>query len=581
MDRIIVKGAREHNLKNIDLELPRNKLVVVSGVSGSGKSTLVLDTIYQESRRRFLETLPTYVLQLMERMHRPEVDLLDGLSPAVAVEQRNPVKTSRSTVGTITELYDYLRLLYARAGVTVCPGCGSTVRLDTPESVTGRILDILGGKRATVAFTPLLSERITPDTLRESLLSMGFIRVIKNAAEQGETLRLDEEGWAAGLENLHHTGKPLYVIVDRLRVETAHRSRLAESVSTAFAHGEGKLTVFSEGPPAEVFHFSERYHCEPCERTFPHPSVNLFSFNNSYGACPVCRGFGSLLDYDPALIVPDTGLSLEMGALDPWSKPRYAGRRERLESFCLRQGIDIRAPWSKLAQHARECLIHGAPGFEGVIPFLKKLERKRYKQYIRFFLRSYQSEHRCPECSGTRLRKEALDVLIDGVSIAELVSMSITRLESWFARLPEALEPGAGEACMELVGEIRSRLDFLLEVGLGYLSLSRLTRTLSGGEYQRIMLTRLLGSGLTDTLFVLDEPTVGLHYRDTSRLIGIMKRLVERGNSLLVVEHDREVIRSSEHLVELGPGSGEEGGRVVFSGPFTGFAAADTLTSRS
>ncbi len=569
---LIVHGAREHNLKDISLELPRGALVVVSGVSGSGKSSLVFDTIYQESRRRFLETLPTYVLQFMERLPRPEVDLIEGLSPAVAVEQRNPVNTSRSTVGTITEIYDYLRLLFARSGGTVCPGCGAAVERDHPESVADQLEAELPGIALTVAFEPPRSEKIAAATLRESLLALGFIRVLQGP--QRELLRLDDPDAAERLD----PAAALFVAVDRLRLEPEGRTRLTEALATAFHHGEGFALVLPEGGKAR--RFSAGFHCAACDRSFPEPTPNLFSFNSSYGACPACKGFGNLLDYDPARIVPDPGRSLTGGALDPWTKPRYVGRRERLESFCAARGIDRDRPWRELPAEQREWLLEGARGFEGVLPFLRALERKKYKQYIRFFLRSYQSERTCPECGGGRLRPEAGQVLLGGRSISELTASSVEALRAWLRELIGGLAGVRREAALELVPELDSRLDYLLEVGLGYLTLGRLTRTLSGGEYQRIMLTRLLGSGLTDTLFVLDEPTIGLHQRDTRRLIAVLRRLVAAGNSLLVVEHDREVIAAADYVVELGPGSGEEGGQLLFSGPARLFARADTATAR-
>jgi len=571
--RIIIKGARQHNLKNIDLDLPRNKLVVVSGVSGSGKSSLVFDTLYQESRRRFLETLPTYVLQLMERIPRPDVDELSGLSPAVAVEQRNPVNTSRSTVGTITEIYDYLRLIYARAGVTICPGCGRKVQPDSPETVCESLLNGYKGRRATITFQPPHSDEITAETLQESLLALGFIRLID--PESGETIRLSDQNHTVALD----PSAPLHVVVDRVKVVAQNRSRLAESLAMAFGHGEGFLRVLIEGA-VEPLVFSQRYHCAPCDRYFPEPTPNLFSFNNPYGACATCRGFGNLLDYDLRLIVPDEGRTLAGGALDPWTKPRYEGRRARLKAFCNEREIDMQTPWRELPEHARNVLLHGDSDFEGLLPFLRSLERKKYKQYIRFFLRRYQSERTCPDCGGSRLRKPAHQVLLAGETISALADISIELLRGHFRNLRRKLAPGRLEAVSELIDGISSRLDFMLEVGLGYLTLSRLTRTLSGGEYQRIMLTRLLGSGLTDTLFVLDEPTIGLHQRDTRQLVSVLKNLVSRGNSLLVVEHDSEVISSADHVVELGPGSGEQGGRVLFSGQVRKFLATGSATAR-
>lgn len=572
MKWIKIKGARQHNLKNIDLDLPRNKLVVVSGVSGSGKSSLVFDTLYQESRWRFLETLPTYVLQFMERIPRPDVDELSGLSPAVAVEQRNPVNTSRSTVGTITEIYDYLRLIYARAGETICPGCGRTVQPDSPETVTEKLFSGHESSQATVSFEPAHSDIITAQTLRESLLALGFIRLIN--AHSGEILRLNDQNAASRLD----LSAPLQVVVDRVKIEPRNRSRLAESLAVAFSHGEGVLRVLIGGLD-EPLMFSQRYHCAPCERYFPEPTPNLFSFNNPYGACATCRGFGNLLDYDLRLIVPDEGRTLAGGALDPWTKPRYEGRRARLRALCNEKGIDMHTPWRDLPQHDRDFLLHGDSWFEGLLTFLRRLERKKYKQYIRFFLRSYQSEHTCPDCGGSRLRSEAHDVVMAGETISNLAEVSIEKLREHFEVLDKKLSSNRLEAFSELIDEINSRLDFMLEVGLGYLTLSRLTRTLSGGEYQRIMLTRLLGSGLTDTLFVLDEPTIGLHQRDTRQLVTVLRNLVSRGNSLIVVEHDREVIGSADHIVELGPGSGQQGGRVLFSGQVKKFLSTQSATA--
>ncbi len=573
MDYIEIKGARQHNLKNINLCLPRKSLVVVTGLSGSGKSSLVFDTIYQESRRRFLETLPTYVLRFMERIARPDADRINGLSPAVAVEQRNPVNSARSTVGTITEIYDYLRLLFARCAVTICPGCGGQVGPDTAGSAAAELLAHHESRRAIIAFTPLRSAKVDAATLRLNLLAMGFIRALLPGS--GQTFRLDE---SAG-EPLLGPDRDFRVVVDRLRIEKTTTTRLVEALATALAHGEGSCAVYLETENGFVEKkFSQQFHCADCDTSFPEPTPNLFSFNSSYGACPRCRGFGDLLEYDPELIVPDSGRTVAGGALDPWTKPRYTARREQLKAFCRQEGIAFNTPWRELPEPDRDKLLHGHMGFEGVFPFLRALERKKYKQYIRFFLRGYQSERTCPECGGGRLRREAANVLLSGRTVDELTAMSVEALRSFCASADALRAKGAAR---ELLAEVSARLDFMLEVGLGYLTLSRLTRTLSGGEYQRIMLTRLLGSGLTETLFVLDEPTIGLHQRDTARLVGILRKLVDSGNSLLVVEHDTSVIQAADHVVELGPGSGEHGGRVLFSGPAPEFAGQDTATARS
>ncbi len=573
MNFIEITGARQNNLKNIDLSLPRNRLVVVTGLSGSGKSSLVFDTIYQESRRRFLETLPTYVLQFMERIPRPDVDQISGLSPAVAVEQRNPVNTARSTVGTITEIYDYIRLLFARCAATVCPDCGGEVGPDSAQSAAAELLAGHPGQRAVIAFTPLRSDKVDAPTLRLNLLAMGFIRAILPAGRQ--MVRLDE----SSSEHLLGPGSEFRVVVDRLRITSASATRLGEALATALAHGEGSCGVYLESEQDFIEKkFSQQFHCAGCDTYFPEPTPNFFSFNNPYGACPRCKGFGDLLEYDPELIIPDSGRTLADGALDPWTKPRYTVRREQLKSFCAQQEIPYRTPWRELAQADREKLLHGHGGFEGIFPFLRALESKKYKHYIRYFLRGYQSERTCPDCGGSRLRRETANVLLAGRNVAEMTAMSVEALRAFCSSLNDS---SANRAARDLLAEIVGRLDFMLEVGLGYLTLSRLTRTLSGGEYQRIMLTRLLGSGLTDTLFVLDEPTIGLHQRDTDRLVGVLRELVASGNSLLVVEHDTSVITAADHVVELGPGSGEHGGQVLFSGPSAEFIHQDTATARA
>ena len=551
MNRIVIRGARQHNLKNIDLDIPRGALVVFSGPSGSGKSSLVFDTIYQESRRRFLETLPAYVQQFMERMPRPEFDTIEGLSPAVAVGQNNPVKSARSTVGTLTEIHDYLRLAFARAGDTFCPDCGVEVKSDTARSVQDRLENDLNGGLALICFQPTGSARMA-----ETLAARGFIRGVINA-EPYETFRLEE------IESRKIDTNKILVIVDRIEISSDSGNRLAEAIQTAFFYGEGAMSVIARGAR---YRFSRKFACGSCGRPFREPRPSLFSFNNPYGACPSCRGFGAILDYDLKKIIPDQERTLAGGALDPWTKPRYTGRRESLAAFCAAQDIDMNVPWKSLSEENRLTLIHGKGRFSGIIPFLKNLESKKYKQYIRFFLRSYQSESPCPACEGKRLSPEALSVLLAGVDIATLSELSIDEFGRKIPQLEKRLSPSAQEISHEIFSEIARRTEYLQQVGLGYLSLARMTRTLSGGEYQRIMLTRLLGTSLTDTIFVLDEPTVGLHQRDTLRLLGVIRKLVENGNTLLVVEHDRTIIEAADYHVELGPASGEHGGELVHAG---------------
>jgi excinuclease ABC subunit A len=588
-DRIVVRGARQHNLKNLDLELPRRAMIVVTGPSGSGKSTLAFDTIYAEGQRRYVESLSTYAKQFLERMEKPDVDRVEGISPAVAIEQRNPTKTSRSTVGTATEVYDYLRLLWARVGRTYCPGhpgepCGRQVRPDSVESAVRDTLSLPPRTRVLVCFPLPRSARVRHELVAENLRALGFIRVLSD----GREFHLDElpEG-----TDLTHS-RELLVVVDRLRIDAEDGARLADSIQTAFTEGEGEAVVVSvEG---EAVRFTERFRCpiHPAIE-FPPPRPQLFSFNSPFGSCPECTGFGALLRYDPSLIVPNEGRSLAEGAVDPWSKPRYEARRTRLAEFARRSGVSVDTPWAELPPDFRDAVLRGTRGFEGVLPFLESLEQKRYKQYIRVFLRQYQSARSCTLCGGGKLRPAALWVKVAGSSIADAAAMPLGRLRAWAGRL-EAQDAAGNEAptsaaaltrqelaiAEQILAELKARLGFLCDVGLGYLTLDRLTRSLSGGEAQRITLANALGSRLVDTLYVLDEPTIGLHPADNQRLLRLLLRLRDAGNTVIVVEHDPEAMRMADHLVELGPGSGEGGGHLVFQGTPAEMLEADTLTGK-
>jgi excinuclease ABC subunit A len=675
-DRILIRGARQHNLKNLDLELPRRALIVVTGPSGSGKSSLAFDTIYAEGQRRYVESLSTYAKQFLERMEKPDVDRVEGISPAVAIEQRNPTKTSRSTVGTATEVHDYLRLLWARVGRTCCPGrpgepCGREVRPDTVQSAADRVLALPEHSRVLVCFPLPLSARVRHELVVDNLRALGFLRLLAD----GRELHLDELEVDLDLTR----AAELLVVVDRLRVDPDEATRLADSLQTAFTEGEGEAVVIPRD--AEPLRFSERFRCplHP-ELEFPTPRPQLFSFNNPYGSCPECTGFGAVLTYDPALIVPNPGRSLADGAVDPWSKPRYETRRRRLAELAGREGVSIDAPWRELPESFRDAVLHGTREFQGVLSFLEDLEEKRYKQYIRVFLRQYQSAQTCPTCGGGKLRPEALRVRVAGTTIAEASSLPLAQLREWVERLgtrnetagtrneergtreqgtfagaerearrtgnreqeeeapgtrseergtrelpgavvpplsrlrergpggegrqsegvadpaeeqqrrgatgaltpsrPHALTPYELSVAANILSELRARLGFLDDVGLGYLSLDRLTRTLSGGEAQRITLANALGSSLVDTLYVLDEPTIGLHAADNERLLRLLQRLRAAGNTVLVVEHDPDAMRLADHLIELGPASGELGGSLVFQGTPAEMLEADTLTGR-
>ena len=566
MDRyLVVRGARQHNLRGFTVALPHRRLIVLTGPSGSGKSSLAFDTIYAEGQRRYIESLSTYAKQFLERMPRPAMDSVEGIAPAVAIEQRNPTTSSRSTVGTATEIYDYLRLLWARVGRVHCVACGGDVRADTVQEVVDRLLE--SGGAATIAFPLPPVIKATHAQLVENLQAMGFVRVLLNGAPH----RLDELPKRANLA----TAKAVLVVVDRVRAEQAQRERLADSVATAFAEGDGVVIAIAEDGADQRFANTPR--CLRCGTGAPHLSPALFSFNHPRGACPGCNGFGAVLEYDERLIIPDPSRAAAAGAIDPWTKPRYEGRRRILKNACREAGIPVDAPWSSLKADQKRFLLHTKKGrYLGIFPFLKRLEAKRYKQYVRVFLRQYQMAMECPACGGRRLRLEALAVTIDGRTIGDAAAVTCDDLLAWTRSL--ALTPFEQEVAGSIVTELHQRLGVLRDVGLGYLTLDRQTRTLSGGEAQRISLANALGGKLTDTLYVLDEPTIGLHPRDTDRLLELLRRLADQGNTVLAVEHDTAAMRAADWLVELGPGSGENGGQLVFEGTYDAILKSGTLT---
>ncbi len=560
---IRIVNARQHNLKGISVDLPRRRLVVVTGPSGSGKSSLAFDTLYAEGQRRYIESLSTYAKQFLERLPKPAVDRLEGLAPAVAIEQRNPVVSSRSTVGTATEVWDYLRLLWARVGQPFCRACGGPVRRDTPASATAATLAQVTG-RLQLAFPPPRSDRLTHATLVEGLRALGFVRVVAD----GVTHHLDELPSALDLAAIPE----VLVVVDRLVAGADAAERLAEGFRTAFVEGDGVAVVLHDGGRLR---FTDRLACSACDTPARPPTPALFSFNNPRGACGGCNGFGATLEYDEGLIIPDPSRSLADGAIDPWTKPRYEGRRRLLAEAARTLGASAKVPWQKLKAAHRRQLLHGRVGrYVGIFPFLKGLEQKRYKQYIRVFLRQYQRAAPCPACQGARLNEHALAVRLGGRTIAEVADLTVEALDAWLGALE--LEGAEAEVARHVLAEVRDRTRFLLDVGLGYLTLARQARTLSGGEAQRISLANALGAKLMDALYVLDEPTIGLHTRDTDRLLTLLDRLCQAGNSVVVVEHDAEAIRRADFMLELGPGSGERGGEVVHAGPPA--AAEGTLT---
>ncbi|MDQ6736369.1 MAG: excinuclease ABC subunit A, partial [Gemmatimonadota bacterium] len=493
-DFLVVRGARQHNLKGFDLQIPRRSYTVITGPSGSGKSSLAFDTIYAEGQRRYVESLSAYARQFLERMEKPDVDSVEGLSPAVAIEQKNPTKTSRSTVGTATEIYDYLRLMWARIGRTFCPKCGREMRPDTVSSVTDTILSLPEGLRFAVAFPLKLSAKVTHAVVIENLRAQGFLRISAN----GKIRALEDIGED---EDITHT-KDLLVVVDRLTVRADISSRLAESIGTCFREGDGDVVILLtepvrspiDGTMAERLRFTDRFECANDGTRQPAPTPQLFSFNNPRGACPRCNGFGAVLEYDESLVIPYPDRSLRDGAIEPWTKPRYDNKRRTLAEFAKKNGISMDEPWAELTSAQRDLLLNteAKRGFVGIFPFLRDLEAKRYKQYIRVFLRQYQTAQECPDCHGAKLQPEALNVLLGGRNIAQVAELPIDALSVWLEQL--ALSDHEIAIAQMILREARDRVRFLRDVGLDYLTLNRSTLTLSGGEAQRIGLANSLGS---------------------------------------------------------------------------------------
>ena len=567
-DAIRVRGARKHNLKNIDVDIPRNRLTVITGVSGSGKSSLAFDTIYAEGQRRYVESLSTYARQFLERMDKAEVDLLDGISPAIAIQQKNEVRTARSTVGTATEIYDHLRLLFARIGRTYCARCRRQVRPDTVKDIVDRLLKLPPGTWTLITFPLIPSPKTSFQEVAQNMRALGFIRLVA-------------DGKVIDLEQMPDVQEPsaeeLLVVVDRLIVRGDIRKRLADSVQTAIMEGGGQVVARLE--KGKSLKFSDRFHCAHCDLEYLAPPPLLFSFNSPYGACPECHGFGNKLELDLDLIIPNREKTLRQGAIEPWTKSHWRYFLRKLEELSYRHGVRLDVPFHRLSDDEVTMVLEGAPGFEGVYDFFRWIERKKYKIGKRVFLRRYQGLKECPKCRGSRLRPEALNITVGRKTIAEIARMNVREAGQFFRRL--RLTTFDRQVARQILKEIRHRLDYLQRIGLSYLTLDRLTRSLSGGEAQRIHLATSLGHSLSGTLYVLDEPTIGLHPRDTGRLIQILKRLRDNGNTILVVEHDRETIRACEWIIDLGPGAGEQGGQLIFQGPASHLTKkGDSLTAR-
>ncbi len=574
-DSLIIRGARVHNLKNIDLEIPHNQFTVITGVSGSGKSSLAFETIYAEGQRRYVESLSAYARQFLERMEKPDVEQIDGIAPAIAIRQKNTTRNPRSTVATSTECYDFLRLLFARAGETWCPRCNIRVEKDTVDQVAARLLAEDMGSRWYALF-PVMREgpvAHTEETLKyrlNELRSMGFTRLYQN----GSTFEFSTPESLLDID----FRQPVFVLADRVALGPDLHSRIVDTVETCYR--EGGEAIFERVGDGFRLRFSEQFACKQCGLAFQEPEPRLFSFNSPFGACPRCQGFGNTIDYDLDRIVPDRTLSLAEGAVRPWRKPEFkhwlghlrqaAGGRVRLD-----------VPYAELTPAEKQFVYEGdGKHFAGIRGFFEALEKKKYKLHVRVFLSRYRGYTECPACQGARLRAEALNVRLAGRTIRDVTAMNIGEARRFFTEL--TLPPEQAAIAGKILVEIQQRLKFLDEVGLDYLTLNRLSSTLSGGEAQRIQLATCLGSRLVGACYVLDEPSIGLHSRDTARLVNILHELRNLGNTILVVEHDPEVMRAADYLVDLGPGAGEHGGRVVFAGPFRGLETdgVHSLTAR-
>jgi excinuclease ABC subunit A len=605
-DQITIRGARTHNLKGIDVDIPHNALTVVSGVSGSGKSSLAFDTVYAEGQRRYVESLSAYARQFLERIEKPDVDHMDGLAPAIAIKQKNQTRNPRSTVATATEIYDYLRLLYARCGTVTCLHCGGIVKHDTVDEIVSTLFSLSEGTRTYVLFpivraeiklepmqqpaTEVVEETPKPkksavkksaksvvsavdaslnltDTLKERLTELrrrGYNRLYQQIGDQAG--KIVEFSTPESLLELDFT-QPIFALIDRLSISPDSRTRIVDAIETGYREsGEVQFhTVPREGEAEpQRLRFSAAFECTTCHRAYREPEPRLFSFNNPYGACPRCQGFGNTIDFDPNLIIPDKSKTLDEGAIAPWTTTKYRPHHGEMKRAAKAAGVPTDVPWFDLTAEQQRFIEEGNGTFPGIRGFFAALERKKYKLHVRVFLSKYRGYALCPDCRGQRLRAEARAVLINNQNICETSALTITGAQQFFDNLQ--LSPAQTEIAGKILEEVRQRIHFLHQVGLDYLTLDRLSSTLSGGESQRIQLATSLGSRLVGALYVLDEPSIGLHTRDTAKLIRIMKDLRDLGNTILVVEHDPDVIRAADHLLDLGPGAGELGGHLLASG---------------
>ena len=563
---ILIKGAKLHNLKDITVGIPRNQLVVITGLSGSGKSSLAFDTLYAEGQRRYVESLSSYARQFLGRLDKPKVDNIIGIAPAIAIEQKVNTSNPRSTVGTSTEIYDYLKLLFARIGKTYSPISGNEVKKHTVTDVVEAALAYPDGTKLLLLAPISIPKDRTVEQVLKLLLQQGYARIL----HQGEVIRLEED-------NLPKKLGKFQLVVDRIVVQHNEdfQHRLADAVETAFFEGKGEC-MLQEVESEVLKHFSNRFEMDGI--TFLEPNVHLFSFNNPYGACPECDGYGDTIGLDEDLIVPNTGLSVYENAIYPWRGETMSWFRDQLVNNAYKFDFPIHKPWYELSAEQRQLVWDGNKYFTGLTDFFKELEEKSYKIQNRVLLARYRGKTRCHSCHGRRLRKEANYVKIQEKSISDLVEISIEKLQTFFREL--TLSPYEQEVAKRLLIEINSRLQFLSDIGLGYLTLNRKSNTLSGGESQRINLATSLGSSLVGSMYILDEPSIGLHPRDTHRLIKVLKSLRDLGNTVIVVEHDADIMKAADYIIDIGPEAGTHGGEVVAAGTYEQLLKADTLTGK-
>ncbi len=550
---IHIRGAKQNNLKNLDIAIPLNALTVITGVSGSGKSTLAFDILYAEGQRRYVESFSAYARQFLDRMDKPDVESIEGIPPTIAIDQSRPVRTSRSTVGTMTELHDHFKLLFAKIGVLHCRGCERVVERDSAQAVFAKLAGLPEGTPVVLSF-PLPPSAVSWDEVRNGLRQAGFHRLLVDQAVR----ELDD------LDRAPLAGAALQIVVDRFAVRGENKKRITDSLEQAFHYGKGRLNVYFPQKDWRCEPFSNHLHCPHCDISYREPVPNLFSFNSPLGACETCRGFGRVIDLDLDLVIPDPGKSLSDGAIKPWIN--RTRRTRRLLDFCEGKKIPTKKPWGELTDTQKQLVLEGAGEYKGIRGWFRRLERKSYRMHVRVLLARYRAYLICPDCQGTRLQADALHYRIDGKDIAQVNALSVGAAHDFF----QALRPtGALDQVSSLIlDEIRRRLGYLAGVGLEYLTLDRQSRTLSGGELERVDLTTAIGSSLVNTLYVLDEPSIGLHPRDSRRLVEILQRLRANQNTVIVVEHDPEIIKECDHIIDLGPKAGEQGGEIMFAGSY-------------